>query len=152
VSASIIDEIRQTLDRFETISLREIERIVHRLPRKRGTKDGISTDIIRASCGVMSNELVEVINDSLSEGVCPADWKTSEIRPVPKVDKPRKADQFRPINVLSTLEKVLELVVKRQLDEHLENNNIITQHQLSFRKGYSCETAIQVVIDEWSFW
>lgn len=32
---------------------------------------------------------------------------------------------------------------------YLESNNIITEHQSGFRKNYSCETAIQTVIDEW---
>jgi len=45
-------------------------------------------------------------------------------------------------------EKVLELVVKEQLKMYLETNGIITEHQLGFRKYYSCETAIQTVI-EW---
>jgi len=68
----------------------------------------------------MGNELVEVINGFLSDGMCPAVWKTSEIRPVPKVDKPEKVAQFRLINVLPIFEKVLELVVKKQLDEYLK--------------------------------
>jgi len=32
---------------------------------------------------------------------------------------------------------------------YLENNKIITEHQSGFRRHYSCETAIQTVIDEW---
>jgi len=31
----------------------------------------------------------------------------------------------------------------------LESNEIITEHQLSFRRQFSCKTAIQTVIDEW---
>jgi len=50
--------------------------------------------------------------------------------------------------VLPIFEKVLELVVKEQLEMYLETNGIITE-QLEFRKHYSCETAIQTVIDEW---
>jgi len=47
---------------------------------------------------------------------------------------------------------VLELVVKKQLEMYLETNGTngtITEHQSGFRKHYSCETAIQTVIDEW---
>jgi len=40
-------------------------------------------------------------------------------------------------------------VVKKQLEKYLENNNIITEHQSDFRNGYSCETAIQIIVDEW---
>jgi len=51
--------------------------------------------------------------------------------------------------MLPTSEKVLELVVKKQLDKYLESNNIITEHQSGFRNGYSCETTIQIIVDEW---
>jgi len=51
--------------------------------------------------------------------------------------------------MLPTFEKVLELVVKKQLEKYLESNNIITEHQSAFSNGYSCETAIQIIIDEW---
>jgi len=61
----------------------------------------------------------------------------------------KKASKYRPINVLPIFEKVLELVVKEQLEMYLETNGIITKHQSGFRKYYSCETAIQTVIDEW---
>jgi len=141
--------IGQTLDRFETITRQVLEEIVQRMPRKRGTEEGISTEVLVAAWNVVGDELLDVINASLSEGVCPATWKTSEVRPIPKVSRPGSAGQFRPINLLPTLEKVLELVVKEQLDEHLERNNIITEHQSGFRRDHSCETAIQSVVDEW---
>lgn len=41
------------------------------------------------------------------------------------------------------------LVVKEQIEKFLENNGIITEHQSGFRKHFSCETAIQTVMDEW---
>jgi len=51
--------------------------------------------------------------------------------------------------MLPTFEKVLELTVKKQLEKYLESNNIITKHQSGFRNGYSCKTAIQIIVDDW---
>jgi len=85
----------------------------------------------------------------LREGRCPEGWKTSTIISVLKVDKAKKASEYSPINVLPIFEKVLELVVKERLEMYLETNGIIIEHQSEFRKHYSCETAIQIVIDEW---
>ncbi|XP_076300562.1 uncharacterized protein LOC143218884 [Lasioglossum baleicum] len=76
-------------------------------------------------------------------------WKTSTIIPIPKVGKPKRASDYRPINMLPIYEKVVEIIVKKQVEAYLESNNIITEHQSGFRKSYSCETAIQTVIDEW---
>jgi len=58
---------------------------------------------------------------------------------LPKTEKPEKAS---PINVRTTFEKILESLVKEQLDKFLENDDIISQPESDFRKKYSCETAI----------
>lgn len=44
---------------------------------------------------------------------------------------------------------MLELVVKEQIEIYLERNNIITEHQSGFRKRHSCETELQISMDEW---
>jgi len=49
--------------------------------------------------------------------------------------------KYRSINI-PIFEKVLETVVKRQIEEFLGNNDIITEHQSDFKKQYSCETMI----------
>lgn len=90
-----------------------------------------------------------MINALLSEGYCPDGWKTSTIISIPKVRKPKKASDFRPINVLPVYEKVLELVVKKQIEDYLESNGILTDNQSGFRRHHSCETALQFVVDEW---
>jgi len=73
--------------------------------------------------------------------------QTSTIIPIPKIEKPKKASEYRPINILPIYEKVL--VVKEQIENNLQSNDIIKEHQSGFRKYHSCETAIQGVIDDW---
>lgn len=137
------------MENFEMISIEHLQEIVMGLPKKKGTEEGITSDILKAVFCVIKEEFVDIINNSLKEGCCPKGWKTSTIIPIPKVEKARKASEFRPINMLPIFEKVLELVVKKQIETYLEDNCIITEHQSGFRKQYSCETAIQTVIDEW---
>lgn len=142
-------EMRNTFEDFEIIEAKYLERIVMNLSNKKGTEEGISSELLKAIFHVIKDEFVGVINDSLRNGQCPNSWKTSTIIPIPKVGKPRTASEFRPINVLPIYEKVLELVVKEQLELYLESNDIITEHQSGFRKQHSCETAIQTIIDDW---
>jgi len=68
---------------------------------------------MKAAWHVIRSEFVNIINSSLNEEICPEGWKTSTIKPIPKIDQPKKASQFRPINMLPTFEKVLELVIKK---------------------------------------
>lgn len=90
---------------------------------------------------VIKNEFTEIINKSLTMSECPNGWKTSTIIPIPKIKRPIKASDYRPINVLPVYEKVLELVVKDQIEKYLEANEVLTEHQSGFRKSYSCEMA-----------
>lgn len=137
------------LEKFESVTIEQIKRIITELPKKKGTEEGITSDILKTVSCVIGKEYCDILNKSLSEGCCLKEWKTSTIIPIPKVEKPKRASDYRPINILPIYEKVLEIIVKKQIEVYLENNNIITEHQSGFRKNYSCETAIQTVIDEW---
>lgn len=90
------------------IDIRGLERIVMSLPNKKGTKEGITTEVLKTVFYVIKDEFIEVINDSLKMGCCPGGWKTSTIIPIPKVGKPKKASDYRPINILPTYEKVVK--------------------------------------------
>lgn len=142
-------ENKGEMEKFEIITMKQLEEIVKKLPKKKGTEEGITSDILKAVFYVIKEEFRDIINKSLSEGCFPEEWKTSTVIPIPKIGKPKKASEYRPINMLPIYEKVLEIVIKKQIEGYLQNNNIITEHQSGFRKNYSCETAIQVVIDEW---
>lgn len=118
---------RDTIENFELIDIYKLERIVMGLPCKKGTDEGITSDLLKACFYVIGEELLKVINDSLNKGICPEGWKTSTIIPIPKIEKPKKASEYRPINILPIYEKVLELVVKEQIEMYLQNNDIITE-------------------------
>jgi hypothetical protein len=56
---------------------------------------------------------------------------------------------LRPVNTLPVQEKILEEIVKYQLEEFLENCNIIVNNQSGFRKKHSCESVINDVLYDW---
>ncbi|XP_011693473.1 PREDICTED: uncharacterized protein LOC105453329 [Wasmannia auropunctata] len=145
------------MDKFEIINVENLNKIVMRLLNKKGTvevikQEKITSDVLQKVWYKINEEFVDIINTSLREGCCPEVWKTSTIIPIPKIENAKKTSEYRPINTLSIFEEVLELVVKRQIEGYLGENNIITEHQSSFRKQYlydSYETTIQIIIDEW---
>lgn len=144
-----VNEDKGYFEDFKLINTKDLEEIIMQLPRKKGTEEGITGDILRGVFPVIKEEFVSVINQSLKEDCCPQNWKTLTIIPIPKAEKARKASEFRPINILPIYEKVLELVVKKQIEDYFESNEYITEHQSGFRKNYSCETAIQTVVNDW---
>lgn len=103
---------------------------------------------MKVSNVVLGEYLTNIINLSLELGEVPAILKTSVITPVPKVPRAIDGENFRPINVLPIIEKILETVVKDQLMNFFETNNIFTTQQSGFRRHHSCETAIQLVLED----
>jgi len=124
-NANAHNEDMVVLQHFDTVSIEEVEGIVRRLSRKKGMDEGISTDIMKTAWNVIKNEYVDIINSSLKEGICPESWEMSTIKPIPRIEQPKKASQFRLINMLPTFEKILELVVKKQLEKYLESNKYV---------------------------
>jgi hypothetical protein len=59
--------------------------------------------------------------------------KTSHMVPVFKAGSPLLCDNYRPTSLLSTLSKLLEKIVCMQLVAHLEDNNLIYEHQYGFQ-------------------
>lgn len=78
-------ELNSTMESFEIIETKYVEKIVMGLTNKKGTEEGISSELLKSIFYVIKDELVGVINDSLRTG--PDGWKTSTIIPIPKVNK-----------------------------------------------------------------
>jgi hypothetical protein len=91
----------------------------------------------------------KVINDSLMSGKFPECWKSAVVEPIEKVKNAVLPEEFRPINKLPVAEKILEFVVKEQLEEFLHKCNIFVEQQSGFRKFHSCESAINYVLHDW---
>ena len=98
---------------------------------------------------VLADPLLNIINTSLQVGVVPDALKISTIVIIRKVAKTIKAEEFRPINMLAAIEKILEKVVYVQILQFVIENNLICKFQSGFREGHSCESALQYVINEW---
>lgn len=134
---------------FRGVSIANIKAILRDL--KNGTDEfnankNVLTDVIDR-IGV---SVANLINDSLMSGVFPSILKQSTVIPIRKVAGTVKINEFRPINMLPCFEKLLEKVVFEQLNEFIEKHNIISNNQSGFRRNFSCETAINTVLLDWT--
>lgn len=141
-------ELNNTKFEFHMITTIELKNICKSL-KKKDDYNKVNINIILDNWDVMGNILLNIINKSLETGIFPESWKTSMITPIEKITKARNCEDFRPINTLKLCEKILEKVVKVQLEEYLEGNNILSKYQSGFRGGFSCETAVNYVINRW---
>ena len=75
-------------------------------------------------------------------GVFPYVLKTAKVVPVFKKDSKLNYSNYRPISLLSNIEKILEKLMHKILYTFLNNNNIIYNLQFGFRQQYSTSHAL----------
>ena len=75
-------------------------------------------------------------------GVFPSVLKIAKVVPVFKKDSKLDYSNYRPISLLSNIEKILEKLMYKRLYTFLNNNNIIYNLQFGFRQQYSTSHAL----------
>lgn len=134
--------------KFKEINIVQLRIIISRMKNKKDV-NGINKAFILDCFGAIGQSLVDIINESLMVGYVARNWKESVIIPVLKVINSIKRQDFRPVNMLLTCEKILETVVKEQLIQYIETNKFVIDEQSGYRENHSCETALIFLIADW---
>jgi hypothetical protein len=136
--------------KLNSISLNKLKKILKNIKNKKFV-DNINGKVLNDAMlnPIFAVEFCNLINEILLTGIMPSSWKVSTIVPINKVPNAKTDIQFRPINMLPIYEKVLENVIKEQLQEYITANKILIEEQSGFRAQHSCETALNDVIDSW---
>ena len=88
-----------------------------------------------------------LFNLSFSSGIFPDKLKIAKILPVLKKGSKLECSNYRPISLLSNLDKVIEKLMRKRLMEFLNEQKIIYCKQYGFRKGFSTAHAKINLID-----
>ena len=145
-----VDEIIETntVLNFQTINNRDIIEILKTMGKKKDYKF-MSANMILDGFEILGPILREIFNKSMLTGCFPSKWKETLAIPVQNIKNTKLCEEYRTVNMLPIYEKVLEKLVEKQFRNYLENNSLIMEQQSGFRKGYSCETALNFVIESW---
>lgn len=110
--------------------------------------DDIPPSLLKLSSDIISAPLAHVINLSLVTGFYPNQLKNAKVIPVFKSGDKREVNNYRPISMLPSFNKVFEKVICSRLKSYLENNELLIQQQFGFRTGRSTELAILEFVNE----
>ena len=117
----------------------EIYRIINSL--KNNNNLTMPTKFLKLFSPVISTLIATFANRCFSDGVYPDALKRANITPILKSGDPSKPTNYRPISVLSDLNKIYEELILNRLNNLLTKNNILENSQYGFRQGVSTQGA-----------
>ncbi len=105
--------------------------------------DPIPSKLLKEVLPEVIDDLLDIINLSLSLGYVPKTFKLAVIKPLIKNSQldPKDLVKYRTISNLPFLSKILQKVVSSQLYSFLEKKDICEDFQSGFRPSHSTETA-----------
>ena len=110
--------------------------------------NSIPARILKLINNDISVPISTLINSSFASGIFPTVLKISKVVPVFKnKGSPLEVSNYRPISLLSNLEKIYEKVMYSRLIGFLEENNQIYSRQFGFRKSHSTENTLINIVE-----
>ena len=128
---------------FQSTTTNEIESIISKLDSKKASgADEISVSFLKIIKSLVSPIISRLINDSYSSGVYPDSLKISKVIPIHKGGKKSIPGNYRPISLLSNINKIIEKTIYSRLVSYFNKYNIISEHQFRFRQGHNTTMAV----------
>jgi hypothetical protein len=116
----------------------EVKSILSCLPLgKASGPDDINNRVLRELANELSVPLTSLFNKSLNEGYFPSAWKEANVCAIFKKGDPSQANNYRPISLLSNIEKVFERLVFKRIYNFFLDNNFLSPFQSGFIPGDS---------------
>ena len=110
--------------------------------------DQIPAKYLKLVAEQIASPLTHIINVFVSNNLFPTAWKLARVSPIPKIETPIEADDYRPIDILSALSKVYERVILHQMLEYIDQHDIFKQSISGYRKGHSTTTVLLKIRDD----
>ena len=97
--------------------------------------DNISNEMLKSGTTTLLPCLHKLFNLVFSSGIYPANWATGYITPIFKTGDCRQAENYRGITINSNIGKLFNTILNTRLDKFLEENNVIDDSQIGFKKN-----------------
>ncbi|XP_051156203.1 uncharacterized protein LOC127278511 [Leptopilina boulardi] len=105
-------------------------------------KDQIPNIIFRKLPLSSLEELRDILNVCFRFSIFPDSWTESLVKFIPKPG----GKGYRPISLTSSVGKLMERLIQKRLDHHVEFNRLIPPHQFGFRKNRSVTDCVSVLV------
>ena len=144
------DLFQQPLCTFQPVSASDVKHLILTSRQKSSGSDFIPTWLLVKCIDTLIEPITRLFNMSLSMGIFPSLFKSSQITPLLKKQglDTSNYSNYRPISNLNFIGKVLEKIVLQQLQSHLESVPEFNKFQSAFKEHHSTETALVKITND----
>lgn len=123
------------------VTFEDTIRILRTVPAGCAGPDGITADMIKCIAPLIAKPLCTIFLQSVGQCTFPNAWKCARIVPLYKGKGERtNPNNYRAINICDLFGKCLERLIKEQVIDYIESNNMLNKAQHGFRNGRSTVT------------
>ena len=125
----------------------EIESIISSINNSSAGYDELPASIMKQCICSYIDPLILLINQSIAQGVFPAELKIARVIPLYTGDNNKLIHNYRPISVLPFFSKIFEKIVYKYVIDFFDYHNILYDHQFGFRKHHSTSHAVITLVE-----
>ena len=145
---AISDKYDKNTFSFKQVSLDEIKKEIKKLDTKKACQDtDIPTKILVENSDIFADFFFQNLNNVIVSSVFPTNVKYANLTPVHKKDSKNIESNYRPVSILSNISKIYERCLYSQISNFFEEK--LSIYQCGFRKGYSAQHCLIVMIEKW---
>lgn len=133
---------------FKPVSVAEVESAINDLkPKSSFGFDRLSNNLLKHVKHEISPCLCLLVNYTFHTGTFPDKLKCAKVTPIYKKDNENLLENYRPVSVLTSISKVFEKIMHRQLQDYMLKSNLLYKSQYGFLPGHSTELAALELVD-----
>ena len=136
--------VENIMNQFAPTTTSEVRTIILKSTNASCDLDPLPTRLLKQCIDDLIVPITAIINLSMQEGVVPPDFKQALVTPLIKKKTLCRNEfkNYRPISNLSFLSKILEKIVAKRLNAHIEEHLLSNHVQSAYKRFHSTETAL----------
>ena len=139
-------DLQKKLFNFRKATNDIVLRNIQKLNTKNASQlNDIPTKYIKKFRDVFTPVITDDYNNCVFISIFPECFKTAEVIPSYKKDKPTEKTNYRPIGILSNISKIYERHIHDNMSDYF--NDVLAKFQCGFRKGSGAQNGLLFLIE-----
>ena len=133
---------------FSHVDKNTVLKEIKKLNLNKAVQDSdIPVKILKENADFFADYIYLQFNEAVDSSKFADFFKSADISAAFKQGSQNKKENYRPISILPLISKSFGKIICRQLSNHFDNN--LSKFQSGFRKGYSPQHCLLLLIDKW---